>query len=121
MKKINAVLILAVSVLAARAPVAALDSTGPCTRNATLNFDDTPKPSPAHPRNPDKQAAGMNPLQTKQIMIDATREMITVLVRTHDSFQNYWDYAQRRDTHKITAGTSRSGQPLRGELTRFVA
>lgn len=111
--------LLAASATAANPPDLMNDK--PCQNNAAITFDDTPSYRVGDPRRAEKQALGMNPLQTKEVQIDATESTISVLVRTHDSFPAYWDYAQKRDANKITAGTPQAGQPLRGELTRFIA
>ncbi len=107
---------------ATRARASDLLNNKPCQNDARLTFDDVPPNYRLEdPRRDEKRALGVNPLQTKEIVINATESTISILIRTHDSFQNYWDYAQKRDSKKITAGTPQSGQPLRGELTRFIA
>src|SRR4051794_16705223 len=95
-------------------------TTAPCENSTSLSFDDSPAYRIGDPSEAAKQQAGMNPLHVKQIDIEATETQISVRVRTHDSFNRYWDYAaKRRELGAPLPSTDPEGK-LRGSLTRFL-
>lgn len=95
--------------------------TPPCSNNAVLKFDDIPDVRLDDPRRTEKIAAGMNPLQVKEVQINASETEISMLVRTHDSFDKFWDYAQRRrNARAALPSPSDAAAPVRGELTHFI-
>ena len=96
--------------------------TPPCSNNAVLHFDDIPEFRIGDPKRAEKQAAGMNPLQVKEVQLNASETEISMLVRTHDSFDKFWDYAQRRQNARAILPTpSEAAGGVRGELAHFIA
>ena len=113
-------IVLALVALEARAEDA---TKPPCSYTAALDFEDVPRLRFGDPNAAAKESAGINPLMVKHIDIQATETMVTLHVVTHNSFQDYWAYAQRRNAAGVpqTSSLAPSGEPLRGQILRFVA
>ncbi len=91
----------------------------PCANSAALDFEDAPSTRLGDPNEVAKQLAGMSPLQTKRVEIDATDTEIAVRLITHSSFEDFWAYAQRRAQAGAPIRGAEGGGRVLGPLTTF--
>jgi hypothetical protein len=100
--------------------IEALVSPAPCSPTAELRFEDSPRSRLGDPRRAQKDPAGINPLQVKFIGVTATEHTISILFRTHGSFEQYWDFAEKRKSLGVPMRGDTDSGARRGYVAEFL-